>query len=116
TVISGSTTLHLALPEQGTPWSPQDLDIYVPWKMSTLMLNRLKLEEDISQVHYSDSTIKAVVIIAKGKRRINLIVSKTSTALSLIFQFHSTVVMNFISANTFFCCYPSLTFQGLTML
>ncbi|KIK18237.1 hypothetical protein PISMIDRAFT_109878, partial [Pisolithus microcarpus 441] len=43
-VISGSMALHLALPEQGTPWSPRDLDIYIPWKMSTLMLNRLKLE------------------------------------------------------------------------
>ncbi|KAI5987148.1 hypothetical protein F5J12DRAFT_728579, partial [Pisolithus orientalis] len=40
---------------------------------------------------------------------INIVVSKTSSALSPIFQFHSTVVMNFFTADSLFCVYPTLT-------
>ncbi|KAI6019139.1 hypothetical protein EDC04DRAFT_2607563 [Pisolithus marmoratus] len=43
-VISGSTALHMLLPECGMPWNPMDLDIYLPAWNVTLMLNQLKVE------------------------------------------------------------------------
>ncbi|KIN94986.1 hypothetical protein M404DRAFT_71294, partial [Pisolithus tinctorius Marx 270] len=50
------------------------------------------------------------------QKLINVIVSKTTSALSPIFQFHSTTIMNFFSANSPFCTYPSLTLHHCTMI
>ncbi|KIN98976.1 hypothetical protein M404DRAFT_92790, partial [Pisolithus tinctorius Marx 270] len=51
-----------------------------------------------------------------GHKLIDIIVSKTTSALSPIFQFHSTAIMNFFSANSLFCAYPSLTQCHHTMI
>ncbi|KIK22655.1 hypothetical protein PISMIDRAFT_38354, partial [Pisolithus microcarpus 441] len=122
-VISGSTALHLLLPKSGTAWTPKDLDLYVPLRTSAVLLARLESEGYgiISQhpadvEHYSYSHVHEVVVVGKGERKIDVIISKTSTALSPIFQFHSTAVMNFISADTIFCTYPRLTLERLSMV
>ncbi|KAI6045831.1 hypothetical protein EDC04DRAFT_2531863, partial [Pisolithus marmoratus] len=123
TIISGSTALYLLLPEHGTSWMPTDLDIYIPQGTSTLIQNQLKVEgystiaePTVNHLGYTYSHICHVVVISNGKRKIDLVVSRTSMALSPIFQFHSTTVMNFISADTVFCCYPQLTLCRLSMV
>ncbi|KIK11917.1 hypothetical protein PISMIDRAFT_66221, partial [Pisolithus microcarpus 441] len=122
-VISGSTALRLLLPEMGTPWRPTDLDIYVPRSTSMQMLRHLKSEgyklvtdvpEDNHQ--YTNSDIASVMVVSNGRSKIDIIVSRTSAAISPIFQFHSTAVMNFISADTIFCCYPNLTLRLLSLV
>ncbi|KAI6004663.1 hypothetical protein EDD15DRAFT_2155331 [Pisolithus albus] len=122
-IISGSTALHLLLPEYGTRWTPKDLDIYVPLATSTALLNRLHYEGYTidNQVHMNDvsytySHVHEVVVLCKGPNKIDVVISRTSTALTPIFQFHSTVVMNFVSADTFFCSYPRLTLRRLSMV
>ncbi|KIO09176.1 hypothetical protein M404DRAFT_935145 [Pisolithus tinctorius Marx 270] len=42
--------------------------------------------------------------------------SRMSSALSPIFQFHSTAVMNFFTANSLFCAYPSLTLHHRALI
>ncbi|TEB24047.1 hypothetical protein FA13DRAFT_1714959 [Coprinellus micaceus] len=44
--------------------------------------------------------------------KINVIQSKSSSAVAPIAFFHSTIVMNFISSDTVVCGYPSLTLRG----
>ncbi|KAI6011462.1 hypothetical protein BKA83DRAFT_4066642, partial [Pisolithus microcarpus] len=56
-----------------------------------------------------------VITIGNGQSTVDIVVSWMLTALSPIFQFHSTVIMNFVSANTIFSSYPSLTLQALSI-
>ncbi|KAI6008576.1 hypothetical protein EDC04DRAFT_2515472, partial [Pisolithus marmoratus] len=114
-VISGSTALHILLLEQGTPWATDDLDIDVPQCTIMMLLNWLKFEgyfvisnNPHGQQHYTYSLVECVLVASNGECKINIVISGISTALSPIFQFHSTTVMNFISADTIFCCYPTL--------
>ncbi|KIO08143.1 hypothetical protein M404DRAFT_108858, partial [Pisolithus tinctorius Marx 270] len=51
-----------------------------------------------------------------GEKLIDVIISKTTSALSPIFQFHSTAVMNFFTANSLFCTYPLLTLHHCAMI
>ncbi|KIO01197.1 hypothetical protein M404DRAFT_150804, partial [Pisolithus tinctorius Marx 270] len=51
-----------------------------------------------------------------GQSLINVIISKTTSALSPIFQFYLTTVMSFFSTNSLYCAYPSLTLCHHTML
>ncbi|KIK18417.1 hypothetical protein PISMIDRAFT_37793, partial [Pisolithus microcarpus 441] len=122
-VISGSTALHLLLPEHGTPWTPNNLDLYVPLRTCAVLLERLRSQgfaitsqHPTNVAHYSYSHVHEVVVVCKGQRKIDVVISKTTTALSPIFQFHSTAVMNFVSADTIFCSYPRLTLQQLSMV
>lgn len=122
-VISGSTALHLLLPETGTSWTPKDLDIYVPLATSRFLLKRLQYEGytihselQTNVANYTYSHVHGVVVVCKGQRKIDVVISRTSTALSPIFQFHSTAVMNFVSADTIFCSYPKLTLRRLSLV
>ncbi|KAI6010316.1 hypothetical protein EDC04DRAFT_2540763, partial [Pisolithus marmoratus] len=123
TVISGSTALHILLLEQGTPWTADNLDIYMPQCTITMLLNWLKFEgyylisnNPHGRQHYTYSLVECVLVISNGECKIDVVVSGTSTALSPIFQFHSTAVMNFISADTIFCCYPTLMLHHQTLV
>ncbi|KAI6018987.1 hypothetical protein PISMIDRAFT_34993, partial [Pisolithus microcarpus 441] len=115
--------LHLLLPKCGTSWTPNDLDIYVPLHTLVMLLDQPQQEgyAIISQhlmniIHYTYSHVHEVIVIHKGQRKIDMVIMKMMTALSPIFQFHSTAVMNFISMDTIFCSYPRLTLQQLSMV
>ncbi|KAI6014254.1 hypothetical protein BKA83DRAFT_4036601, partial [Pisolithus microcarpus] len=121
-VVSGSTALHLLMPELGTTWEPTDLDIYLPQHTLIVMQRHLQAEGysiitelPVKKCSYNYSHISHVLMVSNGHATVDLVVSRTSTALSPIFQFHSTVVMNFVSADTVFCGYPSLTLWQLSM-
>ena len=53
---------------------------------------------------------------SNGLRTIEIVVSNTEAACAPIFQFHSTAVMNFFSAECIFCAYPKHTFAYLSMV
>ncbi|KAI6130705.1 hypothetical protein EDD16DRAFT_1446124, partial [Pisolithus croceorrhizus] len=121
-VVSGSTALHILLPELGTGWTPADMDVYIPQRTSALMLRRLKVEgytpvaEKVQHTHgYRYSDVLRVLVVSNGYCKIDVVVSRTPAAISPIFQFHSTALMNFISADTIFCCYPKLTLHYVSM-
>ncbi|KAI5994668.1 hypothetical protein EDD15DRAFT_2165720 [Pisolithus albus] len=123
TVISGSTALHLLLPEYGTPWTPSDLDIYVPQRNTDMLLKLVTrqgyeviVEPPVRRVGYTYTHVNRVVILSNGRQCVDVIVSRTRTALSPIFQFHSTVVMNFISGDTMFSSYLALTLRHLSLV
>ena len=122
-VISGSTALHLLLPAVTTNWVPSDLDLYVPSSGYS------KLEHWIARQGYCIShvgeragnvylyaTMEQKLRFSNGLRTIEIVVSKTEAACAPIFQFHSTAVMNFFSAERIFCAYPKHTFAYLSMV
>jgi len=122
-VISGSTALHFLLPIASTPWSPMDLDLYIflrcQLQLGHLLKKRgyhLKKRGKSNISLYSASKIFTVLTFTKVDKKVDVIVSSTDCAVLPIFQFHSTAVMNFITGNSIFCTYPSLTFCGLSMI
>lgn len=84
-VVSGSTALRLLLPEIGTPWTPKDLDIYVPLATSRLLLDRLQYEGytihsqiQTDVVNYTYSHVHGVVVASTalhGERRSTILQS-----------------------------------------
>ncbi|KAL4075434.1 hypothetical protein J3A83DRAFT_4089352 [Scleroderma citrinum] len=54
--------------------------------------------------------------LALGNCTINIVTSRTEAAISPIFQFHCTALMNFISTDQIFCAYPMLTLQSLVII
>ncbi|KAI6095494.1 hypothetical protein F5141DRAFT_971173, partial [Pisolithus sp. B1] len=115
-IISGSTALHILFPRLRAPWRPADLDLYMLQITLVLMLSHLTAEEykivtegDDDEVPYTPSNEEHVVQLTNGKWRIDVVVSGMASVLSLIFHFHSTAVMNFVSTNRFFHTYPRLT-------
>ncbi|KAI6157452.1 hypothetical protein BKA82DRAFT_48178, partial [Pisolithus tinctorius] len=111
-VVSGSTALHVLLPENTMDWTPTDLDIYVPKHCYP----HLRILTHQTTPIYSQSTITFIVAWGKGNCHIDVVVTNTEVAVSPIFQFHSTAVMNFITADHIFCAYPALTLHGLSIV
>ncbi|KIO01333.1 hypothetical protein M404DRAFT_95479, partial [Pisolithus tinctorius Marx 270] len=60
--------------------------------------------------------VRNILTFSNGSCYIDVVVSKTMTAISLLFQFHSTAVMNFISTDSIFCAYPSLTLHRRALI
>lgn len=109
-------------PDLGAGWTPSDLDIHVPAHTELMMTRGLAhagygiIAEVPTQMVGYFSHVSRVVVVSNGRCKIDVVVSRTSPALSSIFQFHSTVTMNFVSADTLFCAYPRLILRRLSML
>ncbi|KIM52124.1 hypothetical protein SCLCIDRAFT_141871 [Scleroderma citrinum Foug A] len=122
-VVSGSTALHYLLPLATTPWTLTDLDIYVPLRFCHQLENLLIChgycivkQGKHNDSLYSLSKIYMVMSFINNYKKIDVIVCKTDGAVLPIFQFHCTAVMDFITASSIYCAYPSLTFWGLAMI
>jgi hypothetical protein len=117
-LVSGSCAL-LAL----MPWdfTPNDIDIYVPRSKARFALAKLQADfgyllESGPKSGSSISLIHSCYTLRRGGAIVNLLVCHGEDAVRPIFGFHSTVVMNFISHDTLFCAYPSLTFERRSLL
>ncbi|KAF6741987.1 hypothetical protein DFP72DRAFT_778810, partial [Ephemerocybe angulata] len=119
TVISGSTALELVHP---TGLVPRNLDFVCPNQEADALCSFLISKRYIP---IADTAVFPLIIddvpgqnciesVRKLRHSvtgalIHVIVSTSSSALAPIFSAHSTIVMNFVSANGFYCCYPMLT-------
>ncbi|KIO05049.1 hypothetical protein M404DRAFT_66704, partial [Pisolithus tinctorius Marx 270] len=122
-IVSRSAALWMLLPANACNWSSSDLDIYVSFNSQPQLYNLLRKhhyniihEGRTNRNDYSPSTIFTVTTFGNGRKNIDVIVSRTSSALSPIFQFHSTAVMNFFTADSLFCVYPSLTLHHRALI
>ena len=122
-VVSGSAALHLLLPAATTNWTPSDLDLYVPRSGYSALESWIARQGYcISHIGarngntYLFSTMEQRLRFSNGVHTIEIIVSKTEAACAPIFHFHSTAVMNFVTANGIFCAYPKLTLAYLSMV
>ncbi|KAF8836066.1 hypothetical protein BDN67DRAFT_877591, partial [Paxillus ammoniavirescens] len=121
-VISGSLALYLFDPSHG--WLPNDMDLYVPRHRIFRVLKRLRGQgyipmKDATQRNYhynSGNNIANVMMLTNGDCTIDIVESTTISALSLIFKFHLTAVMNYATADGFFSAYPGLTTRGHSLI
>ncbi|KIK21720.1 hypothetical protein PISMIDRAFT_103556 [Pisolithus microcarpus 441] len=63
----------------------------------------------MANLPYPHSHILTIFTLYRKTSKIDVIVSNSTTAISPIFQYHSTVLMNFITTHSVFCAYPQLT-------
>ncbi|KIN95877.1 hypothetical protein M404DRAFT_73173, partial [Pisolithus tinctorius Marx 270] len=127
-IISGSLALHMVFPANSCAWTPSDLDIYnakaclshfhhaLTFSECHLAGYNIIYETHIDGSPYNMSAIRSILTFSNRTHYIDAIVSRMSTALSPLFQFHSTAVMNFISADTIFCAYPNLMFNHCALI
>ncbi|KAH7906347.1 hypothetical protein BJ138DRAFT_1016379 [Hygrophoropsis aurantiaca] len=120
-VISGSFALQFIVPAADfIEWQSSDMDIYTTGAGSGDLL-ALFIKEGYATVthvkhnHYSNPAIHAVTTLSKGRRSIDVVISRLNYSTFPIFYFHSTIVMNFITADSIFSAYPMLTanYRGL---
>ncbi|THU90480.1 hypothetical protein K435DRAFT_596403, partial [Dendrothele bispora CBS 962.96] len=126
-VISGSTALQLF---SRVRWTESDLDLYVEHYTGYLMamfLNnigynfqpteRQKIDladaydqAEIDEIYDDGRGFASVFNFQRGTSKIQL-VTATHSSIDIILNFHSTVVMNVITAYDAFCFYPLATFE-----
>lgn len=121
-IVSGSFALHIF--DRSGAWSPKDLDLYVPFHRVNHIVNRLRAHGYIpvgpphkgnSRITYRH-TIASVTKLTNSNHFINIVESSTHSSISPVFQFHLTVVMNYISSSRVFSAYPTLTTQRRSMI
>lgn len=125
-VISGSVALAVMTPFQLRDWDPTDLDIYVTVGSADEVLSHLEKVEGYFQVvkgvavesAYSRlGPIREVVkLVGTGGEKIDLILSNDKSALTPIFRFYGTHVMNAITGRGIFCVYPHRTLAQRVVL
>ncbi|TEB23299.1 hypothetical protein FA13DRAFT_1798106 [Coprinellus micaceus] len=139
TVLSGSAALKIADVSKG--WDDGDLDFYTPNSQLCRVVNWFRMHGyKVTRVHdapYDPKTLpqdeKEPVInrsfavhscmeqIVYLKHKVfntvlNVIQSRSESALAPLTFFHSTLVMNFVSGNGVVCAYPKLTMNGKGMV
>ncbi|KAI6006221.1 hypothetical protein F5J12DRAFT_721305 [Pisolithus orientalis] len=118
-VVLGSTALHLLLLAShtySTSWLPTNLDIYVPFWLENLIACLLVGQgyclhkpASVDVAVYAGTSIHSVCAFSKGHYKIDVIISANAASIAPVFQFHTTAVMNCVSADHIFCAYPALT-------
>ncbi|OCH86568.1 hypothetical protein OBBRIDRAFT_690064, partial [Obba rivulosa] len=111
-VISGSSALYFFNHMCG--WVPRDLDLYVPWRHFNAVINHI-VDRHQARIEYSRAAyyhIKGfshLVRLRTPQGVIEVIRSARESALYPLCFFSSTLLMNYISADSFCVAYPSLT-------
>lgn len=126
-IVSGSTALSFFLGR--TPWKPGDLNIYTPQSKGTFIISffladgfTVDMCQNSNDPASTDkpslfgSGIQQLTVLKKGEFRIGVSESLGSSAFATISYFHSTSLMNGITARGFFSAYPVLTtnFKAIT--
>lgn len=121
-IISGSSVFLFLNPDvaESWPYPPRNLDIYTPVSEHVPMVMHLATIEQYTVIEYrvlnSDYLgrrgIRVITKLSKGDQFIDVVASATESAIFPMFFFHSTLVMNFLTADSIFCAYPSLTLGG----
>ncbi|KAF8120867.1 hypothetical protein EV363DRAFT_1187818 [Boletus edulis] len=112
TVISGSFAFQFIFGERSAVWSVNDLDLYTTKEGFEGLKEELEIQGYVVQHQsqandspYVFSKILKIVKMKKGENVIDVIVSQTNSSIQPIFQFHSSIVMNYVSASTIFSAY-----------
>jgi hypothetical protein len=128
-VISGSSAVWL-LDRFPSQWEPNDLDIYTPFSRARPFIeyftsqgyNLFSQSKTKIQNPYNDDEEHRIIDLAtvfkmeRGHRRIDILESMTESAVRPISDFHTTLVMNYISAGTIHILYPRLFFEKKVFL
>ncbi|KAG1836196.1 hypothetical protein DFJ58DRAFT_847082 [Suillus subalutaceus] len=122
TVVSGSSALHLFQPKPNV-LRLQDLDVYATEEFSQKVLNHFKDDEEYEVTNtvkwrrdYNSSAISRVHKLEKNGKLVDVIITNWASAIIPVLQYHSTIVMNYMTAHTFISLYPEWTKAGKSLV
>ncbi|KAJ7715120.1 hypothetical protein B0H16DRAFT_1340234 [Mycena metata] len=112
-IVSGSAALIMV---SDLEFVPGDLDIYTPLSQEEPALAIVQRNMGFETVsswmprgYSNNAAICKVHRLVKGRKSVNVIIVQGEDPTAAVFHFHSTVVMNYLSAFGLYCAYPSLT-------
>jgi hypothetical protein len=121
-IISGSVALAALQPFQLHDWSPGDMDIYTTTQKTTTIVEFLtqkegyekpihtKTSNDSDSHYHAPGTIADIITLShKRGTYIDLIVSNNESALTPIFNFYGSHVINAVTGHGIFSAYPDHT-------
>jgi hypothetical protein len=122
TVLSGSCALSLIQAEQGALMT-RDMDVYTTLKFEKEVVDHFKdkegyecMKEIERKTEYNSSAIFRIHKLQRGEKQADIIVTHWKCALAPIFQFHSTAVMNYVTARSIACLYPRWTTKNKSFI
>ncbi|KAI0054754.1 hypothetical protein BV25DRAFT_1816584, partial [Artomyces pyxidatus] len=132
-IISGSTVLHFALQgtEQVLGWKANDLDIYCPLTTAASVIYYLVKEEHyvvVQTVAHRDRTFESLheydngavasvtTLLTPDGKKVDIIAATRNAPLLPITYFWTTLVTNYMTADSICLAYPRLTLQGIGLL
>jgi hypothetical protein len=124
TVLSGSCALNIIQSREGAV-EINDLDVYTTLQEFETVLQFFTEDEHykvIGNFHcppagpYNHTGIAKLLRLYKNGTNMDIIVTNLTLAVAPIFQFHNTIVMNFISAEAIFCAYPAWTLNMVRLV
>ncbi|KAG1871364.1 hypothetical protein DFJ58DRAFT_742113 [Suillus subalutaceus] len=122
TVVSGLSALHLFQPKSSA-LRLQDLDVYATEEFSEKVLNHFKDDKEYTVTNtvkwrrdYDGSAISRVHKLEKDDKMVDVIITDWISAIIPILQYHSTVVMNYMTARTFVSLYPKWTKENKSLV
>ncbi|PVG03861.1 hypothetical protein CPB86DRAFT_308657 [Serendipita vermifera] len=122
-VISGSSVLWL-IDSKSNSWEPKDLDVYAPAEMARTVIDFFlqegyelipRPETELEGNYIEVGHLNAINKLFKGDRKVEVMESLTESSIRPVLAFHSTAVMNYITADSIVMLYPRLTFSRLTV-
>ncbi|KAI0056642.1 hypothetical protein BV25DRAFT_1786274, partial [Artomyces pyxidatus] len=130
-VVSGSTVLQFILRQTDlVDWEAQDLDIYCPSTTGSSVVNHLMVVEGyilaplaadetetgdvVWDTHKYNGAIRHVTaLLTPSGRRVDVITAIRNSPTEPMTQFWTTLVCNYMSADSVCITYPRTTFEGV---
>ncbi|KAJ7716880.1 hypothetical protein B0H16DRAFT_1740966 [Mycena metata] len=122
-LVSGSAALWPLLDWE---FYPNDVDIYSPEDTAAAMLDilrhrfrftiiRMQITQAQTSAEYPDYLgVRRVYWLKRRHHTLNFIVVDGGNAAATIFNFHSTIVMNYFSGTRLYCSMPELTLRKIS--
>ncbi|KAG2148937.1 hypothetical protein DEU56DRAFT_712029, partial [Suillus clintonianus] len=121
-LVSGSSALCLVQAEAEAVMT-QDLDFYVTEPFEAEVVKHFKENEGyvskqdvVKKPEYDSSAISKIIKLAKGEKKVDIIITHWTCAITPILQFHSTAVMNYVTARSIVCLYPRWTTANMSFV
>ncbi|KAK7681745.1 hypothetical protein QCA50_015092 [Cerrena zonata] len=125
-IITGSTALHYIL-RQPVEWQPSDLDLIVPLQSFEIALSFIvKLPGAIVRFDSDDEANNAYPGLRRGYTRmvqvqttygcIDVMQSSSRSPFNPLPSYWGTHVMNALTADSFICPYPKLTYRHIALV
>ncbi|KAF8421890.1 hypothetical protein L210DRAFT_3359757, partial [Boletus edulis BED1] len=113
-IVSGSGALRIIFALETCGWEASDLDVYVPCGKVAVMHNFLLFAGYTnSTVHHAGNhayaAIRTISTFKKNDRKVDIIESSNSSAVTPILSFHLTALMNYVTPLSFFSAYAAHT-------
>jgi hypothetical protein len=122
TIVSGSSALTLVQAEAGAIMMG-DMDVYATEMFEEEVMKYFKekegylsIQDVVRKNQYDSSAISKIHKLMKGDKKIDLIITDWTSAIAPILQFHSTAVMNYITAQSVVCLYPRWTSAKMSFI